>query len=233
MINNRIRIVFATNNANKVSEIQSAIGGSLEVISLRQAGIDIDIPEPHATLEANATEKSTTIHRLTGDNCFSEDTGLEVDALNGEPGVKSARYAGEGRSSQNNIDKLLDKLNAANASTGSAAPIPDASAPSPNRKARFRTVISLIWQDREYLFEGICNGHILTQPTGDSGFGYDPIFVPEGDTRSFAQMSMEEKNHYSHRRKAADQLVTFLQQIASDAPDSTSALPNTTSSALH
>jgi len=193
----RIRIIFATNNAHKVEEIQAAIGNALEVVSLRQAGIDIDIPEPHDTLEANATEKSGTIHRLTGGNCFSEDTGLEVAALDGEPGVKSARYAGEDRGFQKNIEKLLKKLG-----------------DNPSRQARFRTVISLIWEGKEHLFEGICNGHILKEPSGDSGFGYDPIFVPEGDDRSFAQMSLEEKNHYSHRRKAADQLVAFLKTIA-------------------
>ena len=198
----RIRIIFATNNAHKVEEIQLAIGDSLEVISLRQAGIDIDIPEPHDTLEANATEKSSTIHRLTGENCFSEDTGLEVPALNGEPGVKSARYAGDGRSFEKNIEKLLHRLDG-----------------SPDRRARFRTVISLIWQEHEYLFEGVCEGHILHSPVGSHGFGYDPVFVPEGDTRSFAQLSAEEKNRYSHRRKAADQLVAFLQRTATHAQD--------------
>lgn len=186
-------LIFATNNAHKVEEIQAAIGHQLEVISLRQAGIDIDIPEPHATLEANATEKSATIHRLTGGDCFSEDTGLEVAALNGEPGVKSARYAGDGRDFNSNIVKLLHNLE-------------DKS----DRKARFRTVISLIKDGREHLFEGICNGHILAAPTGGQGFGYDPVFVPDGDTRSFAEMTLEEKNHYSHRRKAADKLVDFL-----------------------
>jgi XTP/dITP diphosphohydrolase len=191
----RIRIIFATNNAHKVEEIQAAIGDSLEVISLLQAGIDIDIPEPHDTLEANASEKSGTIHQLTGGNCFSEDTGLEVTALHGEPGVKSARYAGEDRAFEKNIEKLLDRLGN-----------------STDRSARFRTVISLVWEEKEHLFEGICEGHILSAPTGQSGFGYDPVFVPEGDTRSFAQMSLEEKNHYSHRRKAADQLVAFLRQ---------------------
>lgn len=189
----RIRLIFATNNPNKVEEIQSAIGDQLEVISLRQADIDIDIPEPHPTLEANATEKSTTIHQLTGENCFSEDTGLEVTALNGEPGVKSARYAGDDRSFEKNIDKLLDRLGT-----------------NTDRRARFRTVISLIWDNREYLFEGICEGHILSSPAGEGGFGYDPVFVPQGETRSFAQMSLAEKNRYSHRRKAADQLVSFL-----------------------
>ena len=187
------RIIFATNNENKVREIRTAVGEKLQIISLREAGIDIDIPEPWDTLEANATEKSSTIHRLTGDNCFSEDTGLEVDALNGEPGVHSARYAGDHRSFEANIQKLLEKLD-----------------DSPNRQARFRTVISLIWQEKEYLFEGICEGHILKEPTGGAGFGYDPVFVPAGDNRSFAQMSAEEKNHFSHRRKAADRLVAFL-----------------------
>lgn len=190
-----IRIIFATNNANKVEEIQAAIGNSLEVISLHRAGIDIEIPEPHDTLEANATEKSSVIHRLTGENCFSEDTGLEVSALNGEPGVKSARYAGDNRSDKKNIDKLLHRLNG-----------------STDRRARFRTVISLIWEGREHLFEGTCEGHILLSPVGENGFGYDPVFVPTGDTRSFAQLSLEEKNRYSHRRKAADQLIAFFRK---------------------
>lgn len=214
----RIRIIFATNNAHKVEEIQAAIGSSLDVVSLRQAGIDIDIPEPHDTLEANATEKSTTIHRLTGGNCFSEDTGLEVTALHGEPGVKSARYAGEDRSFEKNIELLLHRLAEATSDSTSDPKPPGHHAGgqrSPDRSARFRTVISLIWNDKEYLFEGICEGHILETPTGDSGFGYDPVFVPDGDTRSFAQMSLEEKNRYSHRRKAADQLVAFLKEQTS------------------
>jgi XTP/dITP diphosphohydrolase len=221
----RIRIIFATNNDHKVAEIQAAIGSSLEVISLRAAGIDIEIPEPHDTLEANATEKSSTIHRLTGANCFSEDTGLEVAALNGEPGVKSARYAGDGRSFEANIEKLLNKLAAAtpaNAATSANATISTSTgqpASATHRQARFRTVISLIWENTEHQFEGICNGHILPAATGNGGFGYDPIFVPEGDTRSFAQMSLEEKNQYSHRRKAADQLVAFLQKATPQTSD--------------
>jgi XTP/dITP diphosphohydrolase len=188
------RIIFATNNQHKVAEIQSAVGDKLDIITLKAAGIDIDIPEPHDTLEANATEKSSTIHKLTGGNCFSEDTGLEVEALNGEPGVLSARYAGHDRSFQQNIEKLLRNLG-----------------DNPHRKARFRTVISLIYNNKEHLFEGVCEGSILKTPDGAEGFGYDPIFVPEGDTRSFARMTLEEKNRYSHRRKAADQLVAFLQ----------------------
>lgn len=192
-----VRIVFATNNEHKVKEIRSAVGENLQIVSLREAGIEIDIPEPWDTLEANATEKSSTIHRLTGDNCFSEDTGMEVAALNGEPGVHSARYAGEDRSPNANIDKVLRRLG-----------------DNSTRSARFRTVISLIWQGKEHLFEGVCEGHILRKPTGATGFGYDPIFVPNGDTRSFAEMSAEEKNHYSHRRKAADQLVAFLRKAS-------------------
>lgn len=188
------RIIFATNNQHKVTEIQSAIGDKLEVISLKAAGIDIDIPEPHDTLEANATEKSTTIHRLTAGNVFSEDTGLEVEALNGEPGVHTAYYGGEERSAEKNNTKVLQRLG-----------------DNPNRKARFRTVISLIYNNTEHLFEGVTEGYIGKAPVGTQGFGYDPIFVPDGDTRSFGQMTLEEKNRYSHRRKAADQLVTFLQ----------------------
>lgn len=195
------RLIFATNNHHKVAEIQCAIGDKLEIVTLRDAGIDIDIPEPHDTLEANATEKSSTIHQLTGSNCFSEDTGMEVYALNGEPGVHSARYAGEQRSFAANIEKVLQRLGN-----------------SPDRRARFRTVISLIWNDREHLFEGICEGHILSAPEGGEGFGYDPIFVPEGDTRSFARMTLEEKNRYSHRRKAADQLLAFLSRQMAARP---------------
>ena len=188
-------IIFATNNAHKIGEIQAAIGHTQKIITLREAGIDIDIPEPHDTLEANALEKSSAIHRLTGKNCFSEDTGLEVAALHGEPGVLSARFAGAHRSDKDNIDLLLHRLHG-----------------STDRRARFRTVISLIWNDHQYLFEGICEGHILETPVGENGFGYDPVFVPDGENRSFAQLTLSEKNKYSHRRKAADQLVAFLRQ---------------------
>lgn len=188
-------LIFATNNTHKIEEIQAAIGQSLHVITLRDAGIDIDIPEPHDTLEANAREKSSTIHRITGQNCFGEDTGLEVQALGGQPGVLSARFAGAHRSDKDNTRLLLHRLK-------------DQS----DRRARFRTVISLIWNDRQHLFEGICEGHILKTSAGDNGFGYDPVFVPDGETRSFAQLTLTEKNKYSHRRKAADKLVAFLRQ---------------------
>ncbi len=186
-------LIFATNNENKVKEIKSVVGENLVVISLKDAGIDQDIPEPHHTLEANATEKSTVIHELTQKNCFSEDTGLEVFALHGEPGVKSARYAGEGRDFQANIDKLLEKLT-----------------DQDNRSAQFRTVISLIWEGREYLFEGICKGRINEIQQGVEGFGYDPIFIPDGAEKTFAEMTLAEKNEFSHRKKATTQLIDFL-----------------------
>lgn len=188
-------LVFATNNHHKVSEIQAAIGDKIKIITLEQAGITIDIPEPHDTLEENAREKSRTIFQLTGKSCFGEDTGLEVESLNGEPGVKSARYAGEDKAFDKNIDKLLQKLDN-----------------NPNRKARFRTIISLIIDGKEHLFEGICNGTIIKERRGTNGFGYDPVFIPDGSDKTFAEMSMEEKGQYSHRKRASDKLVLFLGQ---------------------
>lgn len=187
------RLIFATNNQHKVDEIRSVIGNRFNIVTLKEAGIDQDIPEPHDTIAANAVEKAEVIHQLTGENVFSEDTGLEVDALNGEPGVKSARYAGDGKNFQANIDKLLTNL-----------------ASHTNRKARFRTVICLILDGKRHQFEGVCEGTILHEQKGAGGFGYDPIFVPDGSDRTFAEMTMEEKNKYSHRRKATDQLLSFL-----------------------
>ena len=187
------KLIFATNNANKVAEIRKVLGNLFDIITLEEAGILIDIPEPHDTLEANATEKSSTIYKLTQKNCFSEDTGLEVKTLNGEPGVKSARYAGEGRSDADNIQKLLSNLINEN-----------------NRRAQFRTVISLIREGKEYQFEGICEGTITREQRGEKGFGYDPVFMPDGSEKTFAEMSIEEKNKYSHRKKAMSKLITFL-----------------------
>jgi XTP/dITP diphosphohydrolase len=186
-------IIFATNNRNKAEEIRSVTGNRFNIVTLEDAGIDIDIPEPYDTLEANAVEKATTIYRLSNTNVFSEDTGLEVEALNGEPGVKSARYAGDGRNFQANIHKLLENLQ-----------------PHRNRKAQFRTVICLLWNGGQHLFEGICEGEIISEQKGEKGFGYDPVFVPAGSDKTFAEMTVEEKNRYSHRRKATDQLVAFL-----------------------
>jgi len=196
-----MKLIFATNNQHKVDEIRSVtVNSSLEIITLKEAGIDIDIPEPFDTLEENASNKSRTIYEMKGTDrdvigCFSEDTGLEVETLNGEPGVKSARYAGAERSFEKNIDKLLAELEG-----------------KPSRAAQFRTIISLIWEEKSYLFEGICRGRIITTRRGEKGFGYDPVFVPDGSDRTFAEMSMEEKNQFSHRKKAASKLVLFLQQ---------------------
>ncbi len=186
-------IIFATNNKNKVAEVKNILKDQFEVLSLQEAGITVDIPEPYETLEENASTKSSTIHRLTNKNCFSEDTGLFVDALNGEPGVKSARYAGDNANNEDNIAKLLSKLGN-----------------STERKARFRTIISLILDEKEYQFEGVCEGSIQYEKTGSQGFGYDAVFVPDGANKSFAEMSMEEKAMYSHRKKAMNKLIAFL-----------------------
>lgn len=189
-------IVFASNNSHKIEEIRDLAGKLYNILSLKDVGIDIDIPEPHQTLEANASEKSWTIYKLTGHNCFSDDTGLEVAALGGEPGVKSARYAGEETSFDKNIEKLLMKLDTHN-----------------NRSARFRAVVSLIMNGKEYLFEGVCNGTISKSPRGKGGFGYDPIFIPDGENRTFAEMSLTEKASLSHRGMAMAKLVAFLQKL--------------------
>ena len=189
-------LIFATNNRNKVAEIQSLVGANFTIIPLKEAGIEIDIPEPHDQLEANAHEKAVTIFNLTHQNCFSEDTGLEIVALDGAPGVKSARYAGENSNAQANIDLVLSKM-----------------AGIENRTAQFRTVICLIWENQTYYFEGVCKGQILSNMQGEHGFGYDPIFVPDGATKSFANMTMDEKNTFSHRKKAVTQLFDFLGKL--------------------
>ena len=189
-------LIFATNNEHKVSEIQSLLPKDINVLTLHQAGINIDIPEPYDTLQENANTKAKTIFEITKQNCFSEDTGLEIDALNGAPGVHSARYAGDDRNFNANIEKVLNNLKN-----------------TENRSAQFRTVICLIWEQKEYYFEGVCRGHIAEQNSGTAGFGYDPIFIPEGATKSFAEMTMDEKNIYSHRQKAVTQLFIFLQSF--------------------
>jgi XTP/dITP diphosphohydrolase len=188
-----MKIIFATNNQHKVDEIRSALPENFSIISLKDAGIDIDIPEPHDTLQDNAAEKARTIYHLRQTSCFSEDTGLEVFSLNNEPGVHSARYAGEEKSFDKNIEKLLCKLEN-----------------SSEREARFRTVICLILEGKEYFFEGTCEGEIIHKKRGNQGFGYDPIFIPTGSGKTFAEMSINEKNLFSHRKKATDKLVTFL-----------------------
>lgn len=188
-------LIFATNNQHKADEIRMVLDGLFEIKTLKEAGMLIDIPEPHDTLEANASEKSTVIHGLTKGNCFSEDTGLEVTALNGEPGVRSARYAEKDVNFKNNTEKLLFNLN--NVS---------------ERAAQFRTVISLILDGKEYQFEGVCKGRIIEEEKGKNGFGYDPVFIPDGASVTFAEMTMEEKTVYSHRKKATRQFIEFLKQ---------------------
>jgi len=188
-------MIFATNNLNKVVEVRSLLDESFKILSLSEAGIDIDIPEPFDNLEKNAIEKAKVIYELKGINCFAEDTGLEVDALDGEPGVKSARYAGDEKSFENNINKLLGKLK----------DIED-------RKARFRTVVCLTINGKHNIFEGECRGTIITEKRGSNGFGYDPVFIPDGTARTFAEMSLQEKNIYSHRKKATEKLIVYLKE---------------------
>jgi XTP/dITP diphosphohydrolase len=191
-----MKLIFATNNQHKAEEVNAIIGNSFQVITLKEAGIDIDIPEPHDTLEANASEKARVIYDLTKTNCFSEDTGLEVTALDGEPGVKSARYAGDGRSFDKNIEKLLQKLQG-----------------KPDKTARFRAIISLIIDGKETQFEGICEGRIINEKRGAFGFGYDPVFIPDGSDKTFGEMELEEKTRFSHRKKATEKLVAFLNTL--------------------
>ncbi|MBR8708447.1 non-canonical purine NTP diphosphatase [Bacteroides pyogenes] len=192
-----MKLVFATNNAHKLEEISSILGDKIELLSLKDIGCHEDIPETADTLEGNALLKSSFIYRNYGLNSFGDDTGLEVEALGGAPGVYSARYAGgEGHDSQANMRKLLCELEGVE-----------------NRKARFRTAISLILDGKEYLFEGIINGEIIKEKRGDSGFGYDPIFKPEGYEQTFAELGAEVKNEISHRALAVKKLAQFLKEI--------------------
>ena len=189
-------LIFATNNAHKIEEVTSILKGEFIIRSLKDEKIDFDIPEPFDTIEENACEKARVIYSYTGKNCFGEDTGLEVFALNGEPGVKSARYAGEERSFNDNIEKLITNLEKHS-----------------NRGAQFKTVVCLIINGEEFTFEGICKGKIVAEKRGQSGFGYDPVFIPDGSKKTFAEMTMAEKNSYSHRKKAIDSLVQFLKSM--------------------
>jgi XTP/dITP diphosphohydrolase len=189
------KIIFATNNKHKADEIRMILGEQFEIITLKEAGIFIDIPEPHHTLKENAIEKAQVIYRLKNKNCFSEDTGLEVEALNGAPGVFSARYAGEQATAEENIQKLLNELEGKS-----------------NRKACFTTCICLILDEKQYFFEGKCHGIIADSVRGDKGFGYDPIFIPEGYQLTFAELDPKIKSEISHRKKAVAQMVDFLFQ---------------------
>lgn len=194
-----MKLVFATNNPHKLQEIQHLLGDSIELLSLGDINCYEDIPENQETIEGNAAEKSFYVFNKYGFNCFADDTGLEIEALNGEPGVYSARYAGEEKSPQKNMDLVLQKL-----------------AKIKNRNARFKTVISLVIDGQEIQFEGIVNGQILEEKRGTTGFGYDPIFKPNESPLSFAEMSMEEKGKISHRGRAVQKLVEYLSQFSAE-----------------
>ena len=189
------KLVFATNNAHKLEEVAAILGDQVELLSLNDIGCQTDIPETAETLEGNALLKSSYIYKNYHLDCFADDTGLEVEALNGTPGVYSARYAGgEGHDAQANMLKLLHELDG-----------------KENRKAQFRTAISLILDGKEYLFEGVIKGEIIKEKRGDSGFGYDPVFMPEGYDRTFAELGNDIKNQISHRALAVQKLCEFLQ----------------------
>ncbi len=198
-----MEIIFATNNYNKIREVQQIVVRKIKIISLDESGFKADIPEDFDTLEKNSSQKAWFIYENLGRNCFADDTGLEVEALGGAPGVFSARYSriGDNKFShldivEGNISKLLENLK-----------------DTENRRARFRTVISLIFNGKEYQFEGIINGEILKEKFGAKGFGYDPVFLPEGYSLSFAQMTMKDKNKISHRGLAIAKLAEFLSKV--------------------
>lgn len=187
------KLVFATNNAHKLEEIASILGDKIELLSLKDIHCQADIPETADTLEGNAIQKAEYIHQHYGMDCFADDTGLEVEALNGAPGIYSARYAGEGHDSEANMKKLLENMQ-----------------DKENRKAQFRTAICLIMDGEKHLFEGIVKGEIIKEKKGGAGFGYDPIFVPEGYDLTFAELGNDIKNTISHRAKAVEKLCSFL-----------------------
>ncbi len=191
------RLVFASHNQHKIDEIRAILGPRFSIIGLKDLGCDRDIPEPHLTLEENALAKARFVVQHYGLDSFADDTGLEVEALNGLPGVLSARYAGHAKDSRANVKKLLDDLSE-----------------QKNRKARFRTVIALIMNGKDYLFEGTVCGEITDKPRGGLGFGYDPVFIPGGHTRTFAEMPPSEKNRISHRKIAISKLAGFLVQAS-------------------
>ncbi len=190
------KIVFATGNPNKIKEVNEVLPKSISIIGLKEINCPEELPETSPTLEGNALQKARYVYDNFGVDCFSEDTGLEVEALNGDPGVFTARYAGEECSAEKNIDLLLKNLK-------------DKS----KRKARFRTVIALILEGEEFLFEGIVNGSISEGRSGTGGFGYDPVFIPEGYDISFAEMASEIKNEISHRGRAVQKLIAYFEGI--------------------
>lgn len=190
------KLVFATNNAHKLSEVSAILAPDYEIVSLSELNCFDDIPETATTLEGNALIKANYIHQKYDCDCFADDTGLEVEALNGEPGVYSARYAGEANDANANMQKLLQKLG-----------------DNDNRNASFRTVIALILDGKKYFFEGRIDGHICFEPQGSVGFGYDPIFIPGGYNQSFAELGIDEKNKISHRALAVKKLAEYLRTL--------------------
>ncbi|MGI8892727.1 MAG: non-canonical purine NTP diphosphatase [Bacteroidia bacterium] len=193
MMSKDFELIFATNNQHKLQEVRFILKDACRLISLQEAGIDADIPENEDTIEGNALAKARFIYKITGKDCFADDTGLEVIALNGAPGVYSARYAGEPSNAERNINKLLYELEG-----------------KEDRKAQFKTVIALILQGKEQIFEGIVEGIIALQCRGESGFGYDPVFIPDEYHKSFAEMNAAEKNRISHRARALEKMKEFL-----------------------
>ncbi|WP_026705608.1 non-canonical purine NTP diphosphatase [Flavobacterium soli] len=191
-----MQLVFASNNKNKIIEIQSILPDTIKILSLEEIGCFEDIPETADTIEGNAILKANHVTEKYGYNCFADDSGLEVDALDGAPGVFSARYAGDQKNDDDNINKLLTQLSA-----------------EKNRKANFKTVIALNLDAQQYLFKGIANGTITDHKKGSNGFGYDPIFQPDGFDKTFAEISLEEKSAISHRAKAVKELISFLHTI--------------------
>ena len=189
-----MKICFATNNKHKILEVSKLLGTDFQLLSLEEIGCSEELPEEQDTLEGNSRQKAEYVYQHYGISCFADDTGLEVEALGGAPGVYSARYAGEDRDGEKNIALLLKNLTGVD-----------------HREAQFRTIITFIGDDKEFMqFEGVVKGQIIAERSGEKGFGYDPVFLPEGHSRTFAEMAMDEKNQISHRARAVNQLVSYL-----------------------
>ncbi|SFV29218.1 RdgB/HAM1 family non-canonical purine NTP pyrophosphatase [Thermoflavifilum thermophilum] len=193
-------LIFATHNPHKLQEVQSLLPASIRLLSLQDVGYKQAIPEPYDSLEENSRIKAITIYEALQHDCFAEDSGLEVEALNGAPGARSSRFAGEHATDAENITLLLSRMEGTS-----------------RRKARFRTVITLIWKGKLHQVAGTCEGTIVTTPRGKNGFGYDPVFIPEGSQKTFAEMSLEEKNQYSHRAKAIRAFCDLVHQLAAES----------------
>jgi XTP/dITP diphosphohydrolase len=190
-----MRLIFATHNRNKAIEIQKILVNNIQVYTLEDIGFQEEIPEDQSTIEGNSAFKAQFIYENFKENCFADDTGLEIEALNGRPGVHSARYGGDLKDAEANMNRVLQELNGTS-----------------NRNARFKTVISLIIDGQIHQFEGLVNGRIIEEKKGSKGFGYDPIFIPENESKTFAEMELNEKNKFSHRARAIEKMISFLNQ---------------------